>query len=423
MPADPAPNAFYAQSGGVTAVINASAAGVINTAALFPEKIGQVYAGQNGILGALREELIDISRESEASIQGLMTTPSGAFGSCRYKLKGIDENRAEYERLIEVFKAHNIRYFFYNGGGDSADTCQKVSEIGERLGFPLQAIHVPKTIDNDLPFTDNCPGFGSVAKYVALSTREAAFDIASMCATSTKVFILEVMGRHAGWIAGAAGLASRSEAEAPHIILFPEIAFEEERFLAKVKETVEKFGFCVIVASEGTQTADGQLLSGSTSRDAFGHVQLGGLAPKLANIIKQAHGYKYHWAVADYLQRAARHIASQTDLEQAYSLGEAAVNLAMAGKNALMPTIVRVSDEPYEWKVGTAPLDEVANQEKMMPRSFFSDDGYGITEEARRYFQPLIMGEAYPNYQDGLPHYVTLDRHLAPKKLPPDNRW
>ena len=423
MPADPAPNAFYAQSGGVTAVINASAAGVINTAALFPEKIGQIYAGQNGILGALREELIDISRESEASIQGLMTTPSGAFGSCRYKLKGIDENRAEYERLIEVFKAHNIRYFFYNGGGDSADTCQKVSEIGERLGFPLQAIHVPKTIDNDLPFTDNCPGFGSVAKYVALSTREAAFDIASMCATSTKVFILEVMGRHAGWIAGAAGLASRSEAEAPHIILFPEIAFEEERFLAKVKETVEKFGFCVIVASEGTQTADGQLLSGSTSRDAFGHVQLGGLAPKLANIIKQAHGYKYHWAVADYLQRAARHIASQTDLEQAYSLGEAAVNLAMAGKNALMPTIVRVSDEPYEWKVGTAPLDEVANQEKMMPRSFFSDDGYGITEEARRYFQPLIMGEAYPNYQDGLPHYVTLDRHLAPKRLPLDNRW
>jgi 6-phosphofructokinase len=423
MPADPAPNAFYAQSGGVTAVINASAAGVIKTAALFPEKIGKVYAGQNGILGALREELIDISLESQASIDGLMTTPSGAFGSCRYKLKGIDENRAEYERLIEVFKAHNIRYFFYNGGGDSADTCQKVSEIGAKMGFPLQAIHVPKTIDNDLPFTDNCPGFGSVAKYVALSTREAAFDIASMCATSTKVFILEVMGRHAGWIAGAAGLASRSEAEAPHIILFPEIAFDEARFLEKVKETVEKFGFCVIVASEGTQTADGQLLSGSTSRDAFGHVQLGGLAPKLANIIKQAHGYKYHWAVADYLQRSARHIASQTDLEQAYSLGESAVNLAMEGKNALMPTIVRVSDAPYKWKIGTAPLDEVANQEKMMPESFFSEDGYGITEEARRYFQPLIMGEAYPNYRDGLPDYVTLEKHLAEKKLPHDNRW
>jgi len=423
MPADPAPNAFYAQSGGVTAVINASAAGVINTAALFPEKIGKVYAGQNGILGALREELIDVSQEPQASIDGLMTTPSGAFGSCRYKLKGIDENRAEYERLIEVFKAHNIRYFFYNGGGDSADTCQKVSEIGTKMGFPLQAIHVPKTIDNDLPFTDNCPGFGSVAKYVALSTREAAFDIASMCATSTKVFILEVMGRHAGWIAGAAGLASRGEAEAPHIILFPEIAFDEARFLAKVKETVEKFGFCVIVASEGTQTADGQLLSGSTSRDAFGHVQLGGLAPKLANIIKQAHGYKYHWAVADYLQRSARHIASQTDLEQAYALGEAAVNLAMEGKNALMPTIVRVSDTPYEWTIGIAPLAEVANQEKMMPASFFSEDGYGITEEARRYFQPLILGEAYPNYRDGLPDYVTLEKHLASKKLPPDNRW
>lgn len=423
MPADPAPSAFYAQSGGVTAVINASAAGVINTAALFPEKIDKVYAGQNGILGALREELVDISQESQASIQGLMTTPAGAFGSCRYKLKGIDENRAEYERLIEVFKAHNIRYFFYNGGGDSADTCQKVSEIGAKLGFPLQAIHVPKTIDNDLPFTDNCPGFGSVAKYVALSTREAAFDVASMCATSTKVFILEVMGRHAGWIAGAAGLASRSNGEAPHVILFPEIAFDEERFLAKVKETVEQCGYCVIVASEGTQTADGQLLSGSTSRDAFGHVQLGGLAPKLANIIKQALGYKYHWAVADYLQRSARHIASQTDLEQAYALGEAAVNLAMEGKNALMPTIVRVSDAPYKWEIGTAPLKEVANQEKMMPRSFFSEDGFGITEEARRYFQPLIIGEAYPNYRDGLPDYVTLDRHLAPKKLSPDNRW
>lgn len=423
MPADPAPNAFYAQSGGVTAVINASAAGVINTAATFPEKIGKMYAGQNGILGALREELIDVSMESQASLEGLMTTPSGAFGSCRYKLKGIDENRAEYERLIEVFRAHNIRYFFYNGGGDSADTCQKVSEISAKLGFPLQAIHVPKTIDNDLPFTDNCPGFGSVAKYVALSTREAAFDIASMCATSTKVFILEVMGRHAGWIAGAAGLASRSEAEAPHIILFPEIAFDEAKFLAKVKHTVERFGFCVIVASEGTQTADGKLLSGSTSRDAFGHVQLGGLAPKLANTIKQALGYKYHWAVADYLQRSARHIASQTDLEQAYALGEAAVNLAMEGKNALMPTIVRVSDQPYKWKIGTAPLDEVANQEKMMPHSFFSADGYGITEEARRYFQPLIVGEAYPHYRDGLPDYVTLERHLVKTKLPSDTRW
>ncbi|MDB2691489.1 6-phosphofructokinase [Luminiphilus sp.] len=423
MPADPVANAFYAQSGGVTAVINASALAVIETARNHPDKIGKVYAGKNGILGALREELIDVSRETPEKIKGLLTTPSGAFGSCRYKLKGIEENRAEYERLIEVFKAHNIRYFFYNGGGDSADTCQKVSEIGAKMGFPLQAIHVPKTIDNDLPFTDNCPGFGSVAKYVALSTQEAALDIASMCATSTKVFILEVMGRHAGWIAGAAGLAARSEAEAPHIILFPEIAFDETRFLAKVERTVAKFGFCVIVASEGTQTADGQLLSGSTSRDAFGHVQLGGLAPKLANLIKQAHGYKYHWAVADYLQRAARHIASQTDLDQAYALGKAAVEMAAAGENAVMPTIVRVGDVPYEWTIGRAPLNEVANQEKLMPKSFFTEDGFGITDEARRYFAPLIIGEAYPPYRNGLPDYVTLENHLLAQKLPTDNRW
>ena len=423
MPADPVPNAFYAQSGGVTAVINASALAVIETARNHPDKIGKVYAGKNGILGALREELIDVSREAPEKIKGLLTTPSGAFGSCRYKLKGIEENRAEYERLIEVFKAHNIRYFFYNGGGDSADTCQKVSEIGAKTGFPLQAIHVPKTIDNDLPFTDNCPGFGSVAKYVALSTQEAALDIASMCATSTKVFILEVMGRHAGWIAGAAGLAAKSAAEAPHIILFPEIAFDETRFLAKVEQTVAKFGFCVIVASEGTQTADGQLLSGSTSRDAFGHVQLGGLAPKLANLIKQAHGYKYHWAVADYLQRAARHIASQTDLDQAYALGKAAVEMAAAGENAVMPTIVRVGDVPYEWTIGQAPLNEVANQEKLMPKSFFTADGFGITDEARRYFAPLIIGEAYPPYRNGLPDYVTLENHLLAQKLPTDNRW
>ena len=423
MSADEAPNAFYAQSGGVTAVINASALGVIKTAAAYPQKIGKIFAGQNGILGALREELIDVSQESPETIQGLMTTPSGAFGSCRYKLKGIDENRAEYERLIEVFRAHNIRYFFYNGGGDSADTCQKVSEIGAKMDFPLQAIHIPKTIDNDLPFTDNCPGFGSVAKYVALSTQEAAMDIASMCATSTKVFILEVMGRHAGWIAGAAGLAARQQGDAPHIILFPEIAFDEARFLERVKDTVDTYGFCVIVASEGTQTADGQLLSGSKSRDAFGHVQLGGLAPKLANLIKQTHGYKYHWAVADYLQRAARHIASQTDLDQAFALGKAAIDLAMEGKNALMPTIERVSDTPYQWQIGTAALDEVANQEKMMPKSFFSDDGFGITAEAHRYFAPLIIGEAYPEYADGLPIYVTLEKHLVDKKLPHDDRW
>ena len=416
-------NAFYAQSGGVTSVINASACGVIEACRKYSDKIGTLYAGQNGIIGALHEDLIDTSEESDQVISGLRYMPGGAFGSCRYKMKNINENPLEYERLIDVFKAHNIGYFFYNGGGDSADTCLKVSQISKTMGYPIQAIHIPKTIDNDLPFTDNCPGFGSVAKYVALSTQEAAMDIASMCATSTKVFILEVMGRHAGWIAGAAGLAAQQEGDAPHIILFPEIAFDEARFLAKVKETVKTCGFCVIVASEGTQTADGQLLSGSTSKDAFGHVQLGGLAPKLANLIKQAHGYKYHWAVADYLQRAARHIASQTDLDQAFALGKSAVELAMEGKNALMPTIERTSDDPYQWHIGTAPLDEVANQEKMMPKSFFSDDGFGITDEARRYFAPLIMGEAYPDYAEGLPIYVTLQKHLVDKKLPSDDRW
>ena len=337
----PKANAFYAQSGGVTPVINASACGVLEAAAKRKDRIGKVYAGRNGIVGALREDLIDTSKETKSAIRGLMTTPAGAFGSCRYKLRSLEDSRAEYERLIAVFQAHNIRYFFYNGGGDSADTCLKVSQLSQKLGYDLQAIHIPKTIDNDLPFTDNSPGFGSVAKYVAISTREAALDVASMCKTSTKVFILEVMGRHAGWIAGASCLAETQASEAPHIILFPEIAFDEKKFLAKVQKTVDRCGYCVIVASEGAQTADGRFLSDSGVRDAFGHAQLGGLAPTLANLIKSQLGYKYHWAVSDYLQRAARHIASQTDVDQAYAVGEAAVTMALAGKNAVMPTIIR----------------------------------------------------------------------------------
>ena len=339
-------NLFYAQSGGVTPVINASAAGVIQTARAHSRHFGKVLAGKNGIVGALKEELIDTSRESRRAIEGLMTTPGGAFGSCRYKLRGFDENRAEYERLIEVFRAHNIGYFLYNGGGDSADTCLKVSQISEQMGYPIQAIHVPKTIDNDLPLTDNCPGFGSVAKYVAISTREAALDIESMCATSTKVFILEVMGRHAGWIAGASALAASERGDAPHIILFPEIAFDQKKFLSKVDQCVKRYGYCVVVASEGTSTADGRLLSDQGERDAFGHAQLGGLAPLLAGMVKEKLGYKHHWAVADYLQRAARHIASQTDVDQAFALGKAAVELALEGANAVMPTIERRSTKP-----------------------------------------------------------------------------
>ncbi len=410
-------NAFYAQSGGVTAVINASAAGIIETARKHKDKIGKVYAGRNGIIGALTEDLIDTGKESAKDIAALRHTPSGAFGSCRFKLKGLEENKLQYERLIEVFKAHNIGYFFYNGGGDSADTCLKVSQLSEKMGYPLQAIHVPKTVDNDLPITDCCPGFGSVAKYVAVSVREASFDVASMAKTSTKVFVMEVMGRHAGWIAAAGGLASDKDCDLPIIILFPEVPFSKERFLAKVDDMVKKHGYCSVVVSEGVKGEDGKFLSDQGLLDAFGHAQLGGAAPVIANMIKDALGYKFHWAVADYLQRAARHIASKTDVEQAYALGKKAVELALKGENAVMPAIERLSDKPYKWKIGVAQLSKVANVEKMMPRSFISKDGFGISDKCRAYLAPLIKGEDYPPFKDGLPQYVQLKNVAVSKKL------
>lgn len=409
-------NIFYAQSGGVTAVINATACGVIETARK-SRKIGKVYAGKNGILGALREELIDTSRESARDIAALRHTPSGAFGSCRYKLKSPDENLAEYRRLVEVFEAHNIGYFFYNGGGDSQDTANKVSRLSLQMGHPITCIGIPKTVDNDLPVTDTCPGFGSVAKYVAVSTMEAGLDVASMAESSTKIFVLEVMGRHAGWIAAAAGLAKQSNNAPPHVILFPEIAFDKARFLGRVKKTVEKVGYCVVVASEGAQFANGTFLADAGTKDAFGHTQLGGVAPALVDMIKSKHGYKCHWSVADYLQRAARHIASETDVKQAYEVGAAAVRFALAGKNAVMPVIVRKSSRPYRWVIGEAPLSKIANVEKMMPRSFITRDGFGITGKAREYLMPLIKGEDYPPYKDGLPQYVKLKNQLVRKKL------
>jgi 6-phosphofructokinase len=405
-------NAFYAQSGGVTAVINVSAAGVIETARKHSEKIGTVFAGKNGILGALREQLYDTSVETDKAIQGLKHTPGGAFGSCRYKLRSLEENRAEYERLIEVFDAHGIGYFFYNGGNDSADTCLKVSQIAEHLGYPLQAIHVPKTVDNDLPITDNCPGFGSVAKYIAVSTLEAKADVRSMAETSTKVFILEAMGRHAGWIAAAGGLAD------PDIILLPEVAFDKDSFLTKVQSAVDTNGYCIIVASEGTQDAAGNFLADAGTVDAFGHKQLGGVAPTLAKMIKEELDLKYHWAVADYLQRSARHMASATDLEQAYEVGRSAVEYAVAGKNAVMPAIHRTSDNPYSWEIVEAPLSEVANVEKMLPPEFISEDGFGITEAAKSYLRPLIEGEADTPWFQGLPVHTELQLILAEPKLP-----
>ncbi|WP_296933694.1 6-phosphofructokinase [uncultured Marinobacter sp.] len=413
-------NAFYAQSGGVTAVINASACGVIQTARKHPDKIGKVFAGRNGIIGALKEELIDTSFESDDAIQALIHTPGGAFGSCRHKLKNISENRREYERLIEVFRAHDIGYFFYNGGGDSQDTAYKVSQIADKMGYPITCIGVPKTVDNDLPFTDCCPGFGSVAKYIATSTMEASLDIKSMCETSTKVFILEVMGRHAGWIAASGGLAGQGEGEPPHIILFPEIPFNREAFLARVDHCVKEYGYCVVVASEGAQYEDGRFLADAGAKDAFGHTQLGGVAPALANMVKQALGHKYHWAVADYLQRSARHIASATDVEQAYAVGQAAVEMAIEGKQALMPTIVREQAKPYRWKIGEAPLSEVANQEKKMPIHFITDDGFGITQDCRDYLEPLIAGESFPPFDNGLPRVARLQNTLTEKKLKTD---
>ncbi|TBR15347.1 MAG: 6-phosphofructokinase [Rugosibacter sp.] len=410
-------NAFYAQSGGVTAVINASACAVIETARAHPDRIGNVLAGRDGIIGALTEDLIDTSLESAADIARLRHTPGGAFGSCRYKLKSLEQSRREFERLIEVFRAHHIGYFFYNGGGDSADTCLKVSQLSAALGFPLQAIHIPKTVDNDLPLTDTCPGFGSVAKYVATSMREAGLDVASMARTSTKVFVFEVMGRHAGWITAACALAARNEGEAPHLLLLPEVLFDEARFLARVKECVDRYGYCAIAVSEGLRGPEGELMAGAGTTDAFGHAQLGGIGPQIAQLVKDRLGYKFHWAVADYLQRAARHIASKTDVEQAYAVGKAAVDMALAGKNAVMPAIRRLADYPYRWDIVEAPLDQVANVEHKMPAEFITADGFGITEAARRYLAPLIAGEDTPPFRDGLPDYVSLQNVSVARKL------
>jgi 6-phosphofructokinase len=410
-------NAFYAQSGGVTAVINASACGLIETARRHRDKIGKVYAGRHGIIGALTEDMIDTGKESAAAIRALRHTPGGAFGSARYKLAGIDKNRAQYERLIDIFRAHGIGYFFYNGGNDSMDTAQKVSEIAEQMAYPITCIGIPKTVDNDLPITDCCPGFGSAAKYIAVSTREAALDVASMARTSTKVFVLEVMGRHAGWMAAAGGLAGEKAGDAPHIILFPEIEFDRERFLAKVKLCVEKYGYCVIVVSEGVHGPDGKFLAEAGTKDAFGHSQLGGVGPVVAQMTQEAFGYKFHWAVADYLQRSARHIASKVDVDQAYAVGKAAVELALKGRNAVMPVIIRKSSKPYRWSIGEAPLSAVANQEKKLPRNFITADGFGITAAARAYLLPLIGGEDYPPYRHGLPAYAALKGVGVPKRL------
>ena len=409
-------NVLYAQSGGVTAVINATAAGVIE-AGRNSKKIGKIFAAKNGILGALNEELIDTSFESDREIAKLKHTPGGAFGSCRYKLQDPDNNNSEYKRLLDIFVAHNIGHFFYNGGGDSQDTANKIANFTRDMGFPVQCIGIPKTVDNDIPFTDNCPGFGSVAKYIAISTKEAGLDVASMAETSTKVFILEVMGRHAGWIAAASGLAQEKQTDPPHIILFPEIPFNQKKMLSKVKSTIKKQGYCVIVVSEGVQDNKGNFLADAGTKDAFAHKQLGGVAPQIASIINSSLGYKYHWAVSDYLQRSARHIASQTDLEQAYSVGQAAIEFVLKGQNAVMPIIKRKNTKKYSWEIDKVSLSRVANKEKKMPRSFITKDGFGITGACKKYLNPLIQGEAYPPYKNGIPVTANLKNRLLKKKL------
>jgi ATP-dependent phosphofructokinase / diphosphate-dependent phosphofructokinase len=409
-------NALYAQSGGVSAVINASACGVLQAARRHPEHIGKVYAGRNGIVGALTEDLIDTSVEAEAAVAALRHTPGAAFGSCRYKLKSIDDHRAQYERLIEVFRAHDIGFFFYNGGGDSQDTALKISRIGAALNYPIVCVGIPKTVDNDLPITDCSPGFGSMAKYLATSIREAAFDLKAMSRTSTKVFALEVMGRHAGWAAAACALAAERDGDAPHILLLPEVPFDEGRFLAKVEGTLARYDHCVIAVSEGVKGPDGAFLTAGLE-DVFGHSQLGGVVPLITRLIGSRLGCRCHWAVPDYLQRSARHIASETDVEQAYAVGRAAVELAIAGRNAVMPAIRRLGDAPYRWDIVAAPLSEIANREKVLPPNFISADGFGITAVARLYLAPLIQGEAYPPFRNGLPDYATLRNVAAPKKL------
>ncbi len=409
-------NAVYAQSGGVTSVINASAYGVIK-AAMKADFIENIYAGLFGINGILEDKLIDIAQEAPEAIEGLRYTPSAAFGSCRKKLGDLQKQRADFERIIEVFKAHNIRYFFYNGGNDSMDTAYKISLLSKEMGYEVISIGVPKTVDNDLPVTDNTPGYGSVAKYNAVAAREGSLDVESMHRDSTKVFVLESMGRHAGWIVGATGLAAVSEKDGPHLILFPERTFDQEEFLAKVEETVAKIGYCVVAVSEGVHRPDGSFLADSGLRDEFGHAQLGGAALTVSSIIKNELKLKVHTAILDYCQRSGRHIASKTDVEQAIACGEKAVELAAAGKNGHMPIIVRESDDPYCWSIGDTEIVNIANKEKEVPDHFIREDGYHITDAFRRYATPLISGEDYPPFVNGLPAYVRLKKVLIPSKV------
>ena len=411
-------NLLYAQSGGVTAVINATAASVIEAARARADAVGRVLAARHGILGALDEDLIDTAPLSAADLRRLAGTPGGAFGSCRFDLDPPEANRDQYERLFAVFAVHDIGYFLYNGGNGSMDTVAKVSRAAAERGYPLVCVGVPKTVDNDLEGTDCSPGFGSAAKYAATSMLEAGLDLAAMTSPVGRAFVMEVMGRNAGWLAAATALAARNDDQPPHVILMPEVPFDEEAFLAVVRSTVSRLGYCAITVSEGIRRADGTLLM-EQDEDAKGHVQLGGAGQCIARLIHARLGYKHHWAIPDYLQRAAGHLVSATDHAQARAVGQAAVEYALAGRDGVMAAIRRLADAPYRWDVAPVAVTAIANLERQVPAAFIRPDGLHVTDAARAYLCPLIEGEMPACFAGGLPDYPRfalpgVARRLAP---------
>jgi 6-phosphofructokinase 1 len=407
---------LYAQAGGVTAVINASAAAVIEAARARASEHGGVLAARNGVLGLLAEELVDTAALDVDDLALLRQTPGGYFGSCRFDLDDPQTNPRQFDRIFEVLAAHDVGAFLYNGGNGSMDAVLKLSQAARERGYPLVCVGVPKTVDNDLLETDCCPGFGSAAKYIATAMLEAGRDVEAMASRRGRVFVMEVMGRNAGWLAAASALAARNPDEAPHIVLLPELPFDEGRFLRKVKACVTRLGYCAITAAEGIRTADGRALM-EQGRDALGHVQLGGVGQWLARLIHRHLAYKHHWAVPDYLQRAAGHLASATDLAQAEAVGRAAVDCALDGRDAVMPAIHRLGDAPYRWEVRPVGLEGIANLERQLPPGFIAEDGFGISAAGRRYFAPLIEGEPAVRYAAGLPLHLTRRLPLLPRRL------
>lgn len=417
-------NLLVAQSGGPTCAINASIAGVITEAGKH-ECIEEIYGGLNGILGILNEEIIDINDEKARNIEGLKYTPAAALGTCRYKIdfkKNPEKAAKDMDRLFEVFAAHNIRYFFYAGGNDSQDTSNKIHEESVKRGYELRVIGVPKTIDNDLPHTDNCPGYGSVIKYNATTVMEVGFDVASMATDDGSCCIIEVMGRSAGWIAAGTVLAKRGNpANPPHIILLPETTFEEDKFLAKVKETVEQYKYCIVVVGEGIKDASGKEVGADrTKLDSFGHPVLAGAAEELKEVIQGRMNLKTRTVLLGYTQRAAAHYASLTDTTNAFACGEAAVRAAIDGKSGFMVKIVRNGGNgSVKWTTDLQPLADIANVEHFVPKDWISEDGFMVNDNFVTYATPLIEGEVKVPTEGGLPKYVVLDKNRVEKKLAP----